>query len=216
VRLALADHVLETTTNRQRVVDVLASVLGREIGMDEDLQWRQRLRDALLLDVIQALTFAAPVSHGAERIYDDLAESLRELYATRARLSGVPSEQFSAAATTADMLRLMIESDATRTTRNPGGQRAGDEPNANWAEQLAAIEYVAENDLQKTVLFQRLWLRGLVGRMAQGGEIPVGEGSRLLDELADADRQAVDLIQQLADGERTHVQLWLLTRGTQN
>jgi hypothetical protein len=212
VRLALADQVLETNTNRQRVVEVLAGVLGRDVGVDDDTKWRQRLRDSLLLDVIQALAFAAPPAHGSERIYDDLADVLRETYTTRARLSGVPSDQYASAATATDVLRLMIETNATRTGRNPGSGGAAGGSIADWAEQLAAIDYVAENDLQKTVLLQRLWLRGLAARMTHSGEIPAGEGTRLLAELTDADRQAVDLIQQLADGERTHQQLWLLRR----
>ena len=212
VRLALADQVLDTTATRQRVVEVLTAVLGRDVAPGDDTKWRQQLRDSLLLDVIQALAFAAPPAHGSERIYDDLADGLRETYATRARLLGVPSDQYASAATATDVLRLMIETDETRTTRNPGGGGTAGGSIADWAEQLAAIDYVAENDLQKTVLLQRLWLRGLAARMTHSGEIPAGEGTRLLAELTDADRQAVDLIQQLADGERIHQQLWLLTR----
>ncbi len=214
VRLALADQTLETTTARQRVIEVISRVVGHDLGdgAGDDRTWRVRLRDALLRDVIEELAFAAPPAQGEQRIYSDLADALRELYTSRARVLGVPAEQYSAAASAADVLRLIAENYAARTVPPDNRSIPSAVTLRDCAQQLTAIDYAAENDLQRTVLLQRLWNRILAAGLTQSGTIQPGQADHLLDELDDADCQAADMFQQLEDAEQTQLQIWLLTR----
>jgi hypothetical protein len=211
VRLALADEVMQSSANRDRVVELMSKVLDRAVEIEEDGKWQQELRDHLLLEVIRASGAATSPTDGAERIYDDLADMLRDAYATRARLLGVPADRYSAASTTAELLRLIIENDAASATRQNQGSSGLSPALRDLPEKMVAIDYVSENDLQRTVLLQRMWLDLLVARLAQSGELPADQARRLLDELSEADRQAVDVIQQLADAERIHTRIWLST-----
>jgi hypothetical protein len=212
VRLALADLISDTSASQYRAVELMSVVLGRDADRDGEGSWGRRMRDTLLLEVIRTLQHAAPQSDGLQRIYDDASEILRDAYANRARLLGVPVEQASTAAGPGELLRSIIEHHAAAaapSTREPSTEAPAWK---DWSEKLLAIDYLAQNDLQRLALLQRMWLDLLVAQLVEAGEIPVDQGRQLLNQLADADRQAADVIQQITDAEYIHTQLWLSTR----
>jgi hypothetical protein len=212
VRLALADEVLTTSTARQRVTEVISRVVGDDAARVDTAAWRERLRDALLREVIEQLAFAAPRRQSEKRIYDDLSDTLRETFVTRARLLGVSADQYSTAVYVSDVMRTMIEHDAAQHSSPNSPVARTNALSASSAESLVAIDYAAENDLQRIVLLQRLWLQRLIANLTQDGAIDSGQAEHLMAELRDADRMAPDLISQLDSGERIQLRVWLLTK----
>jgi hypothetical protein len=49
--------------------------------------------------------------------------------------------------------------------------------------------------------------------LTQDGRLTGPRGASVLEALNQADRNATDLIQQIADGERIHLQIWLQSNG---
>ncbi len=207
VRLALGDQVLQTTANRDRVVELLEIVLGGPLDRSEERGWRQRAYERLLRDVIRSLGHAGGISDGAERWYDDVAEVLRESYAIRARLIGVPSERISQAATLAELLQMMIlhQADLPFWPSNPANLAVSSDVEG----QLIAIDYISDNDLQRTVLLQRLWWDRLIAHLLQTGEVSGDQAARMQVQIQESDRKATDLIDQLIRAERHLTAIWL-------
>jgi hypothetical protein len=208
VRLGLADGVLETRLSKERIVEVFSEVLGRQLVLNGGQPWRERLRELVIRDVIAELEATAPREDGADRIYDDLREALRELYSTRARLLGVSADEYASASTPSEVLQQLIATYAANLNSTAASDTAA------WSEQLVAIDYAAEDDIQRTVLLQRLWLQVLASGLIQQGTVEAGQAGHLLAELDDRDRQPGDVVGQLYAGEKTQLEMLLLTKPT--
>lgn len=207
VRLALADQVLQATGNRDRVVELLEIVLGGPLDGSQQREWQQRAYERLLRDVIRSLGHAGAVGEGPERWYDDVAEFLRESYAVRARLIGVPIQRTHQAATLAELLQMMIQHQAA-LQGSASNQAIGAVQN-DVEQQLIAIDYISDNDLQHAVLLQRLWLELLIAQRQQTGGLSGEQATRLQAQIQESDRQATDLIDQLLRAERHETEIWL-------
>lgn len=214
VRLALGDQILQTTMSRGRVVELLEAVLGGPLDGSEDRDWQQRAYERLLRDVIRSLGYAGQVSDGPERLYDDVAEVLRESYAIRARLFGVPTERSSQATTVAELLQMIIQHQAAWEA-SPS-HRATLVVQGDWQERLIAIDYISDNDLQHAVLLQRLWLDLLIARLQQTGDLSGDQATRMQGQIQESDRQATDLIDQLIQAERHQTEIWLSQTAAEN
>jgi hypothetical protein len=166
--------------------------------------WREIAHEALLDSVLQDLASAGADVDTSASVYDELSEALRELYITQARLFGVPVDAYTAALTPADVLRLIIETYAAR----PGVGATTD--SAPLTHEFEAIDYLARNDLERTVLLQRLWVRTLAAGMEQEQPKEGEDVRRLVAALEQADAQATNLFVQLYEGHRTVLQMWLL------
>lgn len=213
VRLAMLDQLADTHGKREHVIEVVSRAVCRDLNPAADSDWRQSLRDALLSGLIGDLESAAPREGNAQRVYDDLREALRELYIAQARVLGVPAELYASGKTPAEVLQQIVEASAAKAP--PGSRQQSGQSWADSREQLAAIDYAVGSDLERTVLLQRLRLQLLATQLAHEGKIAAGQADPLLVTLQESDRRAVDLISQLRDAERFHLQLWLLTRPVQ-
>jgi hypothetical protein len=76
--------------------------------------------------------------------------------------------------------------------------------------ELTAADYVAANDLELTVLLERMWIRVLAHAVAGRHPDRQKDIDHILEELASADRDATHIAQQLRDGQAALVRLWLL------
>ena len=95
---------------------------------------------------------------GAGRSMTSRVRRLHELYVVQAQLLQVPTESYAAPPSPAAVLAAMVQHVASQLDAaklNPPEQLLL----ANLPNQLQAIDFLAENDLQRTVLLQRLWLR---------------------------------------------------------
>jgi hypothetical protein len=205
VRLAMADKVLETPLQQETAEELLAGIFQRQIALADD-DWRQQAYALLLDDVIRELARDATSDVYAEAVYDDAREALRELYRTQARLLGVSPEKYATANTPSELLHLLAE------RAGPEVSGSGNASAARWplSADLEAIAFVADNDLQTTVLLQRTWLHALSVKVAEAYDQRWPLAREIIDSLYESDAAADDLVAQLRDGERALLQMWLL------
>jgi hypothetical protein len=76
--------------------------------------------------------------------------------------------------------------------------------------QLAAVDYVAATDLQRTILLERTLLQVLEIAAHQRRPQSSTAAASLRDELRARDRQATELASQLRDGQRALAGMWRL------
>lgn len=208
VRLALADQVLETRLHEERIQELFSRVIGRNLELNGD-DWKQQASEAMIRDVIDDLSVAESRQVGAGRVYDVASMALRDLYTTQARLLGVLPEQYDAAESPAQVLRLMIGRYAAKL----GDGNLPDEPRrhvTSLPHQFEAVEYMGANDLERTVLLQKLWLRTLALGTAHSHSAKAEQTTILVDDLEQADGNADNMFAQLRNGERAILQEWLL------
>jgi hypothetical protein len=150
---------------------------------------------------------AIPSGPAGTRFYDAAADALREMYVAEARTAGVPSATYQAAATPSAALRILVEGATARMAATK--LRAADtELVAGMKHQLAAADYLAENDVRRTVLYQRLWLRLVVAAAARERPEMAVDVDRIVSELAEADSRAASAAVQLRDGELARLKVW--------
>jgi hypothetical protein len=182
--------------------------------VENEASWREQLRDVLLRELIEELGATGVRAVGGDRVYDDLSDALRDLYSTQARLLGVPADQYVAAQTPAELLRVIIQSCGERLNDSPprGVNTALLDEAADWRQQLEAIHYAAEDDIHRTVLLQRLWFRILAARLANEGDVLLEQIDTIAQQLTQEDRRAADAFGQLQAAERALLDVWLLRR----
>jgi hypothetical protein len=209
VRLALADQISETRLQKERVEEILSRALPRRVALGGGEDWKARAHEMLLNDVVEELSHSQPSAPAPDRIYDDLSAALQESYVIRCRLMGVSPDLYAAAQRPSELLRLMID----KTSESLSGSSAS-EPVRRHLEslphQLDAVQYVGGNDLRRTVLLQRLWLRTLAADVARGGGKRASRANELVAELEQADAAAADLFAQMRAGEIASLKMWLL------
>ncbi len=208
VRLALADQVLDTNLHKERIQALFSRVLRRNIELADD-DWKQEAYQAMIRDVIEDLSFAAGRQVGAGRVYDDASLALRDQYSTQAKLLGVLPEQYDAAESPARVLRLMIERYAAGLDEGSLSDEARRHL-TSLPRQFDAVEYMGANDLERTVLLQKLWLRTLAFGTAHNHAGKADQATTLVDDSEQTDGTADNLFAQLRNGERAILQEWLL------
>ena len=210
VRLGLADELPKTRLPKDMAVKVISGILGRQIPSGSDEDWQAAIRWMLLKDVLDGLPEAGGNrSSQIGRKTDGAAETIGEHLATQAQLLGIPAEQYKAAATPSARLRLMIDRYAAALARKR--LRAEDQEYlAGLPYRLAAAEYLRTDDLARTVLLERIWLRLLGAGAVQQDPGRAAEADRIAADLARRDGQATDLLVQLRDGQRAILQTWML------
>jgi hypothetical protein len=209
LRLALADQVLDTELQADRARDILLQIVPRQAGLTDDPMWRERAYELLLDSVLQELTLPASEDGASDRIVDDLAEALRELYVVQARLLGVGVDDYAAAATPSEVLRLIVQTYADRLPADQLSAAARDDLQG-LPYRYDAARYVARNDLEQSVLLQRLWVRTLAAGIQRETPDRAATVRELVRELEQSDTTAGDLFVQLHAGHHTLLQLWLL------
>ena len=210
VRLGLADQVTKTQSSQERTVEVISGILGRSPALGGQTNWKAALRWMLLKDVLDEL----PEAGGNRRSQigrnaDEASSTIHEHLGTQAQLLGIPAEEYKAAATPSARLRLLIDRYAAglaRSSLRPDDQ----EYLAGLPYQLTAAEYLGTDDLARTVLLDRIWLRLLGAGAALQGPGRAAEADRIVADLARRDGQARSVLVQLRDGQRSILQTWLL------
>ncbi|HUT94301.1 MAG TPA: hypothetical protein VMY37_32880 [Thermoguttaceae bacterium] len=212
VRLGLADELSGVGTfgvsrlQQERVVEVISAVLGWQIAPAENEPWaktQSNLSRMLLRHVYDSLRA------DDEQDEDDRPEvQMHRLYTTQAKLLGVPTEEYLAATTPAEVLRRMVLHYAGTLPRQGLGQE-----DAKYVDrlphELAAADYLGENPLAGTVLIERIWARLVAIGAVQENPNQTAHVQKLLRELSRSDRDAAHVLAQLYDGQRALVQLWM-------
>jgi len=217
VRLGMADAVADAAIEepsdiqKERVFETVSKTLGKNLAPAATEPWprrRQILSMLLLRSVYDALGAGEPKETGVERC-DKAQQEIGQHYRTQAKLLGVPPEAYSTAATPAEMLEPMIQDLARRlgggAIRPPDKQRL-----ERLTHESAAVEYLAENDLEKTVLLDRVLAKLLAVNAAAANVPRADRAQKILGDLETTDGKAPDVLTQLRDGHAAVLQLWML------
>ncbi len=208
--LALADAILTRVNDRAPAEALLSAFLGRELELD-DARWQLSVYEQLLHIVHDRIADRTVTSDKSDphQGYLEAASALHELHKIRAEVLGIAPGALSATQSSSEVLRLLVDRDGARmsggSTKSPDGKFLAQLPH-----QLRTVEYLATNDLRRTVLLQRIRSRLLSIEIKRRQPNRAKEASQLIDDLASSDANAPDVIQQLAQGEATALKMWLL------
>jgi hypothetical protein len=75
---------------------------------------------------------------------------------------------------------------------------------------LAAAEYLADNDLRRLALLERVWLRMVVLEIGRRRSDRAADAKTLVDQLGKDDGEAPDVLHQLRASETALAHAWLL------
>jgi hypothetical protein len=209
-RLALADAMESAPIPQERAEQLVSALLGRPVaaGLAGEA-WRQRLAVELLRDVKDELAVQVAPTTNQSGLYDDAQAALRDCYATQARLLGMPVEQYAAAATPSASLHMLIAHKLAELSRRGLAAAQSQRLNALLRERKL-VDFVSENDVQRTVLLQRLWLRTLAFETALLTPHLAEPAEQITGAVNEFDRQAKNVIQQLQRGENALLDMWQL------
>jgi hypothetical protein len=202
VRLALADMIEASPLPGDSVAEIATEALGRPVSPEGE-NWRAAARKRLLHDVLLELRASTGLTEKSadQPELDVTAEALHRLYKQRARQLRIDQGTYESTETPSQALSLLIAQ--TRSDL--------DGADTSWlARRLDVIDYLADDDLQRTVALQRVWLRLLALEVRKRGSELGGRADELVRRLEERDQKASHLLVQLRDGEETTLRLLLL------
>lgn len=204
--LALADNVAEhdvkANNNNQKVI---SAALGKAVEIGPDVpHWQEYVQRRLMQKVAAraAVRRRIAASSPAKKI-NNAADALLDLYATRARLLGATSAECNSLTSPSDALKLLV----SRTAAN---FKSSSKLLAQLPHRLTVVDFLADNDLRRTVLLQRLWIELAAAEVAQKYPASATNAAAIVDELRVRGEQRASAVQQLYDGERAILDVWML------
>src|SRR5262249_31626337 len=140
---------------------------------------------------------------------DRAADFLRELYKEQGLSFGLDSPEFEEQTQLTTVLERLVKHVAARAAR----QELAPADKAYLEQldrQLPAVRFSAKNDLEHTVLLQRVWIKVLA--LALQGQVPAQakKMTEVQQELDKKDHDAKTLLDQLRSGEEKLVRVWAL------
>jgi len=212
VRLGLADQLVEPAADSVHQRDLLRGVLGQDVPLQTHEDYRTARR-MLLESVLATLAERAESDDEQLTAIDRGSRTLYELYCIQARLLEVPTDADSqeTAPTLSAVLRTLIARQAR--TLDAGRLTATER---QWLEtlphQLIAVDFVAENDLQRTVLLEQLWLQTLSLFIAERVPAQAAAARAIVAETQASVAPEDRALRQLRDLETGLLRLWMLCR----
>ncbi len=190
MRLAIADVLLNAPLSDSDLQELVERLIMRRVGTTDIAPVRRLLHRRLLLASQEMLP--EPVARqDLSAMYEFAGQSLAEYYR---RLASLHEVSLDPTVVEPGQVLAML----ARGTGRESSQQAA----ADWRTELAAAEYVAVNDLQRTTLMQRLWLQ-----RRWGGE---PEFAPVLQWLRERDLEAEDIVMQAACGQTAWLRCLLL------
>ncbi len=211
VRLAMADLLGQVTPapgRSYRLIDraefepILTAITGQKssprIGM---FSWREDARRALLNSVLLDL----------EGNLDDRAQTYRELYKWQGRLLGMPDSETLLTPQPSQMLEVVINHFGGRLNSDRARLSEADRARLERLPyEITAVDYLASDDLERTALLQRVWLRLLAIHVASAVPGRAADARAIVDEASIGASRPTSVLGQLLAGEKQAVTLWLL------
>ncbi|HEY7314628.1 MAG TPA: hypothetical protein VH643_35090 [Gemmataceae bacterium] len=203
---ALADAIANREKLSQTMTEAIVSGvlnLNRKLRFERDEDWRSGCRKLLLQ---HAVDLAGSTSNEA----DLAAESLCFWYKVQALAFGLDDQDFSEQTRLPLVLEGLIKHVAAAAVQ----QKLAPAEKA-YLEQIGrpldAVGYAAENDLEQTVLLQRIWIKVLV--LALQERISTAAKQKVMAvqlDLDKKDRESGNLLDQLRSGEENILRVWAL------
>ena len=207
LRVAVGDHLKQKPAlDPQMLEELLGKMLPKHnVKLEDSDEWRLSIRAALTQSVLGSI--GAKTSNTQGRMYDRTQEAMLELQQLQAKVLKLNDSAVTNAKTPSAVIRLLIQHLAKQATS--GSLSAADQ---RWITDLphriTAIEYLAANDLQETVMLQRVWLRMLRTVVVAKNAAKRSDADNVIDELNQKDRAVKDSLQQLRIGQRAVVKMW--------
>jgi hypothetical protein len=208
LRLALADQLEKAKPRREQLQSLLNKVLPRLVTLEAGDAGYDTARIELLRSVLDDLANAAGGVVETFTAYNTASEILTRQYVTQSQLLGITLPDSASADRPGLVLKQLVGQFSPRLRGEMSALQR--ERLGQLAQRLTAIEYVAANDLQLTVLLQREWGFLLSLMVAERHADRRSQAAAILDELAGSDRQAEHILVQVRDGESALLRLWLL------
>lgn len=206
--LALADGLDRAKVQRDQWEPMLSRLLDQEITLSDGEAGRETLRGILLRQALTELD-ADRATVSAPELIDRARSLLLDQYVRQANLLGVPRPAFADATGPAAVLKAIIEHYSTRLNE-AGATKEATRQLAEIPHQLQAIEYIATNRLQQTVLLERIWLQLLATHLKREAPETSADAERIIRDLRQADRAAGNSFAQLHASQTALVQMWML------
>ncbi|MHB8970268.1 MAG: hypothetical protein ACYC3X_13565 [Pirellulaceae bacterium] len=210
LRMGLADQLADESPRDAQRQDVLRALLGEEVDLSSEDN-RQRVRRQLLQTVSATLVDVVGPDDKRWKVFDQGNQAMLAFYTFQAKLLRVPAETYAAAQSPAAILQALSTYRAGQLDKSKLGadeQRLlGTLPN-----ELLTADFLAGNDLQYTVMLQRLWLQTLSAYLTQ--QLPEKTlAARGIVAETRASAAAQDRVfEAMRDLELGLLRLWLLYR----
>jgi hypothetical protein len=199
--LALADTVDQPDAEQKASEVIVGATLGQPLPSGKDDNWSLRCRKLLLLE---ALSIADKQKNAATQT----ANIIRNQYKEQGILLGMGAASFKPLTRPAQVMESVIKHLAEKVGKqNPvPEQKDLDQVQRD----LRVAEFVAQNDLEHTVMLQRVWLKVLSIHLEQQTPQRAEEMRQVQQESSEGDRASANILEQLRGGEERILQLWVL------
>ncbi len=210
VRLGLSDQLLEVPGRDTQLQQLFAAILEGNVDVGSP-EGRAKIRRRLLSEVAAKLASTPETDDPRLRVFDEGSQALRDLYATQAKLLGVPADSYSSARQPSEVLLTMVRHLAEQLGRTK--LAAADKALLDGLPyRLTAIDFAAQTDLQYTVALHRIWLRLLALQVSQ--QHPE-TATAIRNVLAESEQPAPDeetVFEQMRDVQALVLRVWMQLR----
>lgn len=208
LRLGLADQLMSETGRVLQQQEVLRAALGEEVTLNNP-EDRQRIRARLLRSVSQSLHPAPVVVDQPLQTLDTAQQALQELYIAQAQVLRVPAETYA----TRTSPSMVLQALTTHVAGLIDGSKVSPAEKlllASLPNQLTAIDFLADEDVQRTALLQQLWLRVFGAWLSQQLPAKTLAIRGIVDETQASAGAEKRVWEQMRDLEQGLLRLWML------
>jgi hypothetical protein len=198
--LALADRV-EQDAEQSASEGVVGAIVQQSLRFAKDDNWRLACRKLLLQQAVDVSARTSPATQ--------TAEVLRGLYTEQAVLLGIAADSFKDLAQPSQVLDKLIEHVMAKLGEQPLAEQDKQVFDQIKGQRMVA-QYLAQNDLERTVLLQRVWVRILPIYLAQRVPDRADQMRKVHDDLLQSDRTSRTVLEQLHAGEEKTLRIWAL------
>ena len=196
--LALADEIPHGEVSIDHAMTVANLVTGVKGGLDDPAKWRQSLPQEILQRVALGLQRTAEVRGNDKNFqWDALREYMIELLQIRCAAYSIDASQAVEAERPGQLWKLMTANEATGVESRLG--------------QLKTIGFLAENELEETVLYGQSLVRSLAERAQKQPRMAV-RAQQIQATHSQRQRAAVSVTEQLWLNEIALYQLWSISQ----
>jgi len=201
--LALADQVEKTEGPQLTAESVVGAVTGQTLQFNRDEDWRSACRRLL---VQLALDLGA---QRATSVGEQAAEMLRDLYKEQGYAFGMEEGELASLTRPAQALAAVIKHVAVSASKDGAAPEHRDYLE-RVGRHVQAAQFVADNDLERLIILQRVWLRVLSIYLHKSHPEIAASAAEIQQQLVTRDRRASNVLDQLRAGEETTLRIWSL------
>jgi hypothetical protein len=210
LRLGLADQLADASGRDSQRQDVLRAVLGEDVSLSSEDD-RNRVRRKLLQMVSATLTDTGGTDDKRLKAFDQGRQAMLAFYTVQAKLLRVPAEAYAGAEDPSAILSALITHVAGQLDKS---KLSADEQRLLdvLPHQFLAADMLADNDLQSTVLRQRIWLQTLCAYLVQRLPEKTLAARGIVAETRASEAAQERVFEEMQAFESGLLRLWLLCR----